>query len=229
MRGLQSRSNLELDITTAKQLLSEYNSNYYFVFTDYAIGKAFDMPFTLDTFKLRVNLVDKLWNAGLHRRANPDRVAERMFEKSQELIRGSSHVRTINLPNLDLEDSTRRSRLLVALMEMMEPCPCNALSFCSKYLHWAYQDLFVPYDSYVHRSARLLLPHRLSFDVPSSLRSYCHLLSAHQVLWRRFSDDERQKLVQVDFETQPAALRRKLFPLRILDKVLWMAGKPSWR
>jgi hypothetical protein len=215
-----------IDLDWFKRYILAYNSYEPYPRTDFMIGAAFDRPPTLEVVKQRSRLIDGEWHAGLrYHTPGPDQVAERMFERAKSIVIGSWQPPRADLRALDLYASADVQLLLKPVELVLEAIGVNVISFTSKYLHWTYRSIFPPHDSQVLRSATLVLGRGVSDQAPWR-EAFLHVLRANQAAWKKLTDAQMGELLEFDYETQPAAHKRRLFPLRVLDKALWMAGRP---
>jgi len=216
----------------AKNGIEYFNKETQYPASDAAISTAFSVPVTPHTHFIRLALLDTLFATNLMRSKPPGNTKRMPLSEISENIRVSLNdieqkIQELDSPDLmtaDLEKEQIRQVIGDTITSVIDCCNNQALSFATKYLHFVYPAFFAPFDSIVPSIAGQLFPN-LRFRGRKPTDRYMTLLEGHQRIWSGFTEKEQRKLLQHDFETQPARWQQHNTPVRIVDKILWSIGK----
>jgi hypothetical protein len=113
-------------------------------------------------------------------------------------------------------------------------CKRNNYSFATKFLHWCCPSALPPVDKYARKEINRLAGNGTIWMPGSGMtttssrctQSYEALIRFYNGALSQLADDERLRLQEHDLRTQPKLFRRRNSLVRILDKYLWLEGKP---
>lgn len=220
-----------IDWNYLKDGVERFNQNGCDVAADTALHQATGQELTKETIPLIVYSVNWFWRTQVEMKAcTLAFYCELLNIQLSEIAARAKFFRDYPLPvySDDLLQSIISPAQELVLRLLGRPNGRRNFSFATKLLFWL--TGLPPFDAKVANAVQILTgqnlhpPENPNDDQISN--SYAQLIRLYNDELKGLEQNHRtQDLIELDFQTQPAYLRRRNNPVRIIDKYLWLTGR----
>jgi len=227
----------QIDLDRASRAITSFNASPCMQAAEHLIARSFCTPeraLSPHSVHANVALLDSLWRTQLFREpGSDDRIAINLASRSDALLMSLA----VLLPDDLLENPDRVYDIARVVLPAILNCAGESgqvyrqnYSFATKIFHWCTRHHFPIVDSRVRRSINTiqrqhLAPNHVYRDTTAMTLSYIDEYERWIIFYsdciRSLGMMERERLVQVDCDSQLPHYRVRNSLLRVLDKVFY--------